>query len=258
MNRSADMMIAGQGVYVFDALPSTNDEAARLARAGVPDGSMVWALQQTAGRGRRGRAWVSQPGNLFVSFILRPPVPPARAAELTFVASLALAETLTGLAGPGRTVACKWPNDVLLDGAKVAGILLESDIDGNGGVAWVVAGIGVNLANRPDDVERPAAALAAADVPAPSPETALTALAGRFFPLYRQWVAGGFPAIRDAWLARAAGIGQPIAVRLPHETLNGVFHGLDSDGVLLLDEGGARPPRRIAAGDVFFAGEATS
>lgn len=257
MTDSPPVRLAGRDVLTFDVLPSTNDEAARLARAGAPEGTVVWALRQTAGRGRRGRSWTSVEGNLFVSLILRPQVPPARAAELSFVAALAVAETIDALTssggGPGGSAAlCKWPNDVLLGSGKIAGILLESEAGEGGEAAWVVVGVGVNLAGRPLDVERPAAAL-----PAPkAPAAALEILLPAFDCLVERWRREGFAPIRQAWLARAAGVGEPISVRLAHETIDGIFHGLDSDGVLLLDVGQGKSLRRITAGDVFFAGEA--
>lgn len=252
MTGSSPVRLAGRDVLAFDVLPSTNDEATRLARAGAPEGTVVWALRQTAGRGRRGRSWASAEGNLFVSLILRPQAPPARAAELSFVAALAVAETVDALNPDGPAALCKWPNDVLLAGGKIAGILLESEAGEGGEAAWVVVGVGVNLATRPLDVERPAAALPAAK----TPSTALELLLPAFDRLVERWRSEGFAPIRDAWLARAAGLGAPISVRLAHETIDGVFHGLDSDGVLLLDVGQGKSLRRITAGDVFFAGEA--
>lgn len=246
------LRVAGRDVYAYDVLPSTNDEAAARARAGAAEGSAVWALRQTAGRGRRGREWRSDDGNLFVSTIFRPQVAPARAAELSFAAALAVADALETPAFGGLRPQLKWPNDVLLGGGKVAGILLESELADDGGVAWVVVGVGVNLAVAPGDVERPAAALPAAV----DRETALEALLSALDRRCRQWRTGGFAAIRNDWLEKAVGLEQPIIVRLAKETLHGVFRGLDSDGVLLLDVGDGLPPRRIAAGDVFFEGEA--
>lgn len=252
MSGSPTVRIAGRDVAAYDVLPSTNDEAARLARSGAPEGTVVWALRQTAGRGRRGRSWTSAEGNLFVSIILRPQAPPARAAELSFVAAVAAAEAVDALNRGGSPAMCKWPNDVLLSGGKIAGILLESEAGEGGSVAWVVVGLGVNLAGCPLDVERPAAALPMAA----APSAALEILLPAFDRACALWRNEGFAPIRAQWLARAVGLGQPISVRLAHETIDGVFHGLDSDGVLLLDVGRGNSLRRITAGDVFFAGEA--
>src|SRR5205085_10360435 len=111
----------------YDRLASTNDEAKRLARDGAAEGTIVWAREQSAGRGRRGRQWIGIPGNLFVSFILRPACPPAAASQLGFVAALALGDAIGTSAPPSAALRCKWPNDVLINGRKFAGILLESE-----------------------------------------------------------------------------------------------------------------------------------
>lgn len=233
---------------VFDTLASTSDEARRRARDGAPEGTLVMARVQTAGRGRQGRTWVSQPGNLHLSLLLRPEAPMARAAQLGFAAGLAVADAIHAFASKGA-VTLKWPNDVLLDGRKAAGILLESEGDAAGRVAFVVIGIGVNLAASPADTEFPATSLKAAAGNAPTPEAFLAMLAPALALWYERWRADGFAGLRQAWIARAAGLGQALRARLPGETVEGRFAGLDDDGLLLLDAPGGR--RRIAAGDVF-------
>ena len=232
----------------FDTLASTSDEARRRARAGAPEGTVVTARVQTAGRGRQGRAWVSQSGNLHASVLLRPDAPMARAAQLGFAAGLAVADAISAFT-PKASVTLKWPNDVLLDGRKAAGILLESEGDAAGRVAFVIIGIGVNLAAYPADTEFPATSLKAAVGTAPKPEAFLAALAPALALWYERWRADGFAVLRRAWLERAAGLGQALRARLPGETVEGRFAGLDDDGMLLLDAPGGR--RRIAAGDVF-------
>jgi len=234
----------------FDTLASTSDEATRLARAGAPEGTLVTARTQTAGRGRQGRHWVSEPGNLYASLVLRPDAHVARAAQLGFAASLAIADAIRGFA-PKVPVTLKWPNDVLVGGRKVAGILLESEGDTVGRVRFVVIGIGVNLASHPADSEFPATSLAATGAAAVTPEAFLAALASALLLWYERWRGDGFAALRRAWLARATGIGQALRARLPGETVEGRFAGLDDDGMLLLDLPQGR--RRIAAGDVFPA-----
>jgi BirA family transcriptional regulator, biotin operon repressor / biotin---[acetyl-CoA-carboxylase] ligase len=231
-----------------ERIASTSDEAKALAGAGAPAGTIVWARAQSAGRGRQGREWVSPPGNLYASLILRPAVPVATAPQLGFLAALAAADACRAQA-PEAAIALKWPNDVLLDGRKLAGILLESQSRSDGALDWLVLGIGINLATYPVDTDYPATALAAtgADVNA---ETMLVALAASFLVWYERWRDGaGFATIRAEWLARAQGLGRPIQVRLPTETREGVFAGLDADGALLLDTGSGR--QRIAAGEVF-------
>lgn len=233
-----------------ERVASTNDEAKALAAAGAPAGTLVWARAQSAGRGRQGRDWVSPAGNLYASLILRPAVPIAVAAQLGFVASLAVGDACLAMA-PDATIAFKWPNDVLLSGRKLAGILLESQARAAGALDWLVIGIGINLATYPVDVDYKATALSAAGADA-EPATMLATLAAALLDWLGRWRDGaGFAAIRAEWLARAQGLGQPIRVRLPGSTLEGIFAGLDSDGALLLDSAAGR--RRIAAGDVFPA-----
>ncbi len=148
---------------------------------------------------------------------------------------------------PAARVTVKWPNDVLIDGRKIAGILLESGQDTKG--AWLAIGVGINLVSHPDGTEFPATSLAAF-VTAPSSSEALTVLAARFAHWYDAWMERGFETLRAAWLARAGGLGEPIRARLPHETRHGVFEGIDATGALLLNEQGTI--RAIAAGEVFF------
>ncbi len=241
------MLPPGFSLRAHDEIDSTNEEARRLATGGAPHGTVVWARRQTAGRGRRGRSWVSEPGNLFVSFLLRPSKPASEAAQISFLSALAVGETLDRFRPAGSTLAYKWPNDVLLDGAKVSGILLESAGGGPTGLAWLVVGIGINLAHHPDDVERPAAHVGAGA----TPEAVLAVLAERLASWLARWECDGFGPARDVWLARAAGLGGPVTVRLANETIEGTFDGLGPDGTLsLIVADGSR--RAITAGDVFL------
>ena len=231
-----------------DRIGSTNDEAKRLAAAGAAEGTLVWALAQSAGHGRQGRHWISPPGNLYASVVLRPDVPAAVGAQLSFAAALAVAESCADLA-PAAALTVKWPNDVLLAGRKTAGILLESQTKADGHLAWLVLGIGINLATYPVDVDYPATALSATGAEI-VPDAMLGALARRFLTRYAQWDQGrGFAALREAWLGRAQGLGKPLRVRQAAGDLHGIFAGIDRDGALLLQmQDGAR---RIEAGDVF-------
>ncbi len=242
---------AGYRLVACEALDSTNDEAARQARAGAPDGTVIWARRQTAGRGRHGRRWESPDGNLYCSVLLRPESLPAEAAQLTFVAALALGRALGEVLPEAATLTFKWPNDVLLDGRKVAGILLESSGSRDGRLDWLVVGCGLNVRHFPLDAAFPATSLCAAGVPAPDIGALLAAFLESFALWRGRWQADGLPPVRDAWLARAARIGGDVSVRLPDSTLRGRFAGLDAAGALLLDlPDGSR--RTVTAGDVFF------
>ena len=224
---------------------SSNDEAKALARSGAPTGTIVWADEQTAGRGRRGRAWTSPPGNLYLSLIQRPSGPPARAAQLGFVTALAVSDALPA------TTRLKWPNDVLLHGRKVSGILLESETGRGGDLEFVVIGIGINIASAPKSAEYPAVCLAEVGLAAVSPADLLEDLIRRFDEWAARWRDDGFAVIRTAWLARAGGLGDAIRVRLDRDTLAGRFLDLDEEGALVLETRGG--VRHITAGAVFPA-----
>jgi BirA family transcriptional regulator, biotin operon repressor / biotin---[acetyl-CoA-carboxylase] ligase len=234
----------------YDSLASTNDEAKRLARDGAEEGTIVWAREQTVGRGRRGRPWQSPPGNLYATFLRRPRCAANVAHQLGFAAALAVADTCAALL-PAARLLCKWPNDVLVNGRKVSGILLESESDGGASLAWLVVGIGLNVVASPVGTEYPATSLHEEGAAGATAETALEHLASAFLAWSDRWIADGFAPIRAAWLGRAANLDEDIRVRLPRETLTGRFVDLDAEGALLLETQEGR--RRIAAGDVFPA-----
>jgi BirA family biotin operon repressor/biotin-[acetyl-CoA-carboxylase] ligase len=231
----------------YPELDSTNSEARRLADAGEPGPLWIIADRQTSGRGRRGRVWQTDSGNLAATLLLRPDAPPSVIGQLSFVAALAVADLASHFAHLAA-ITVKWPNDVLADGKKLAGILLESGPAPEG--VWLAVGIGVNLASFPQGTEFPATSLAQVGIAVPSSEEALSLLAVRFAHWYDAWMRDGFETVRAAWLARAGGLGGPIRARLPHETRTGVFEGIDASGALLLNEQGQ--VRAIAAGEVFF------
>jgi BirA family biotin operon repressor/biotin-[acetyl-CoA-carboxylase] ligase len=236
-------------LVALDRVGSTNEEARRLAAQGAEDGTLVWAREQTAGRGRRGRAWTSPPGNLYLSLVLRPDCAPAEAAQLGFVAALAIGETSGGFVPPLVELHHKWPNDVLLGGRKVSGILLESEADASGALQSLVMGVGINVASAPEGTEFPATSLkeqGAGDVPV---EPVLEAFCRHFLSWVDRWLADGFPPVRAAWKRRAWRLGEEIEARLPHETLRGRFDDLDESGALVLAT--AAGSRRITAGEVF-------
>jgi BirA family biotin operon repressor/biotin-[acetyl-CoA-carboxylase] ligase len=242
-------------ILKFADLDSTNAEAKRLAEAGERGPVWITAERQTAGRGRRGRPWSTEAGNLAATRLFACERPPAAAAQVAFVAALAVAETFDAFV-PASLVAIKWPNDVLIDGRKAAGILVESGPHPGGGL-WIAAGCGLNLARAPTDAERPATAaadhLAADQTATPTPDQALAVLSESFDRRLAAWETYGFEPVADAWTARAAGLSRPCVARLDGETVEGVAEGLDPDGALRLRlPSGAL--RRITAGDVFPVG----
>ncbi len=246
----------GMQLIPLGRVDSTNEEAIRRCRAGAADGCVIWAEQQSQGRGRRGRSWLSPRGNLYLSIVVRPRVPSTAYAQLSFVASLAVADAVAAHLPDGSVVDCKWPNDVLVGGRKVAGLLLESGGGQGAQGDWVVAGIGINVAWAPEDdaVLYPATALAAEGSTAAVADV-VGSLLTAFANWRTAWEGEGFSAIRSAWRARAHGLGAPITVRLETETLSGIFRDLDDAGALILEQDSRL--RTITAGDVFPAQAAT-
>jgi len=235
-------------LIAYETIGSTNDEAKRLAREGALEGLVICAAEQTLGRGRRGRAWVSPPGNLYASLLLRPQCHPAAAAQLGFVAALGLAGAIAELA-PQIIVRCKWPNDLLANDKKIAGILLETEMSATERLDFVVIGSGVNLVSSPPDTPYRATSLTAEGAADVTPVALVGAYIRHFATYFRLWRAEGFAAVRDAWLAQAARLGEPIQVRLERDTLDGRFLDLDNDGALML--GTPDGNRRITAGEIF-------
>ena len=228
---------------------STNADLIALAANGAEDGLWLRAERQTAGRGRQGRNWISPPGNLYASTVtrLRPSDPPP--ATLALVASVALEEAvswyLPDLLRDAKALRIKWPNDLMLQGAKLSGILLERADDA------VVIGFGVNLAHHPTGLDRSVTSLAA-HRSAPDAAEFMETLAEAFARWLGRWRGEGLAPIRERWLERAHAVGTAISVRLPEgEDVEGLFEGLDMNGALILRlASGAR--RVIHAGDVFL------
>lgn len=234
-------------------LDSTNSEARRRAEAGEIGPLWITAQVQTAGRGRRGRTWETVSGNLAATHLFSTQLPPGEAAQVSFVAALAAADLADHYLGQGAGQ-LKWPNDLMVGGRKAAGILVESGARDDGAL-WLAVGMGINLAQAPENAERPAMAFAEhLNGPPPGALDALNILVERFEFWRKLWVEAGFSPIAKAWSDRAYGLGQPCEARLPNQTHKGVAEGLDTDGALRLRlaDGAVL---RITAGDVFF-GEA--
>ncbi len=234
----------------FEMLDSTNEEARRIAQAGEYGPLWVIAASQTKGRGRRGRRWISNPGNLFASLLIEVDRPPEVCGQLSFVAALAVADVADHYAADAA-VTMKWPNDVLLNGRKFAGILLEAA--GRGAATRMTVGFGINLAHQPAETEFPASSIAEIAAKVPKPEAALQRLVEAWDTWYETWHKAGFAPIRAAWLAQAEGLGKSLTVQLGSSAVTGIFEDMADDGALLVrDEAGG--VERITAGDVFFSG----
>ncbi|CUH63980.1 Bifunctional protein BirA [Thalassovita autumnalis] len=243
----------GYGKRVLASIDSTNAEAARIADD-LAGPEWILALEQTAGRGRRGRAWVNPVGNFAATLVLHPTEPPEVVALRSFVASLALYDAFVAVTGRPQGLSLKWPNDVLLNGGKVAGILLES-VGMARDIRHIGIGIGVNLKEAPgaDQVEegavRPVSLLSETGI-AVSPEEFLDALAPAYAHHEAQFRIYGFEPIRALWLDRAARLGEVITARSMRDERTGTFETVDAAGNLVLST--AKGRETIAAADIFF------
>lgn len=238
----------GYGRQVLDEVDSTMAEAARQARD-LSGPTWICALHQTAARGRRGRVWKNPQGNFAATLVLPTSDAPERRALRSFVAALALFDALVAVSGRVDGLALKWPNDVLLTGGKVAGILLESLGD------HLAIGIGVNLVAAPmvseveDRAVLPVSVMSALGVDV-TPEAFLDALAGAYARCEAQFVTYGFAPIRAAWLSRAARLGEVVTARIGAREVTGTFETVDAEGRIVLNSAAGR--QAIAAADIFF------
>lgn len=245
-----DQWPAGVERVILDSVDSTMSEAARCA-ASTTRPTWIMAHTQTAARGRRGRAWVTPSGNLNATLIFKPKATPAEAAQRSFVAANALFQALA-IYVPAEKLALKWPNDVLLKGGKVAGILLESSGQG-GAVDWLSIGIGVNLRHAPEAVQDAAFAptsLKAAGGWDVEPVDFLSTLASAYAAQEALYTTKGFAHIREHWLKNAARLGEIITARTSQTEITGIFDTIDESGNLVLITGAGR--QAIPAADVYF------
>ena len=249
---SSPKLPSGYRLLRMETVDSTNAEARRRAKAGEPGPLWIWSTRQSQGRGRGGREWISRPGNLFASLLIGVNAPQRVAGQIALLAGVIAYDTIAKLiAYEGRSeLLLKWPNDILLAGEKLAGVLLENVGSTVENRSVVVIGTGINLASHPEDLPQPAISLGAYDIMV-TPAEALEVLAATTHEWLARWGEGScFPTIRRAWLDRAGPAGRPLRVKVEGEETEGVYGGLDADGALrLMTPDGEY---RIAAGDVFF------
>jgi len=232
-------------VWHHEKIGSTNDEARRLAQEGAPHGTVVHADEQTSGRGRLSHTWFSPPGNLYLSILLRTGEPSFRMGELSFMTALAVAETVEALLPRKIRAMLKWPNDVLVNGGKIAGILLEQVDDAT------IVGIGLNVLQSPSNAAYKTTTIVANGGIA-SVDGARDIVLDRISVHLANWRATGFESIRAQWLERSYPIGAAIRAHVSGQPVAGHFAGLDPDGALLLDTPEGR--QRIIAGEIVSAG----
>jgi BirA family transcriptional regulator, biotin operon repressor / biotin---[acetyl-CoA-carboxylase] ligase len=251
-NETIEILASGWRVERLARTGSTNDEARQRALDGDPGRVWVIAREQTQGRGRRGRVWTSPPGNLYASVLLIDPSPIAVAAQVGFVAGVALRRALDDL-GASDEVRLKWPNDLVWRGAKLAGLLVEGVALGDGRLACIV-GIGVNCASAPTGLAYPADSLSSVFGRPVASEDLFARLAPRFEETLALWRGGaGFAAVRAQWLAHAAGLGGPIRIAGVQSSREGAFETVDEQGRLVLR--GPNGLETVEAGDLFLIRE---
>jgi BirA family biotin operon repressor/biotin-[acetyl-CoA-carboxylase] ligase len=244
---------AGYALERVAQLPSTSDACVERAKAGAPDGLAILAESQTAGRGSRGRAWACPPGNLYLSVLLRPRNhnEAAGAGQWALLAGVACIEALSLFDAEPAALRLKWPNDVLRDGAKLGGILVDAAMAPSGGPDWLVVGLGANLAAAPAiEGRRTAALLAPAGAARPTAEAVARAVLARIAAWRAVLGRDGFAPIRGAWLCRAHPVGTPLTIKDSLRSRAGVFAGLSPRGELLLSQGGQI--HTISTGDVLL------
>jgi BirA family biotin operon repressor/biotin-[acetyl-CoA-carboxylase] ligase len=236
----------------LDEVGSTNEECLARARAGAASGLWITAARQTGGRGRRGRAWVSERGNLYASLLLINPAPMSAIGSLPLAVAVALHHAVARVLPPdGRALEVKWPNDLLIGRKKVSGILIEGEFLPDGRHA-VVIGIGVNVRFKPDNPAYPVSCLAEEGASV-FPEELFAHLYETMADVLNLWDGGeGTPQVMERWRSVACGLGEAITVNLTDRSLTGRFAGIDDQGLLLLETQDGRV-EVISAGDVFFA-----
>lgn len=237
-------------IETYERLASTQDEMkSRLreqAATDVPEGLVIQAIEQSAGRGRQGRLWLSPPGNLYMSVLLKPACPVAQAGSLSLLICYSVGRALEALCGPGQGFQLKWPNDVLLKGKKCAGILLESETDEKGALQHVIAGIGVNLASAPAEV---GIALNAACFSGLSLTETRDGILENLHEDYDVWGKEGFSPFADSWLKRTIRPGTPITAGAHSARISGAFKTIDINGnLIVIDESGQ--DRTFASGEI--------
>jgi BirA family biotin operon repressor/biotin-[acetyl-CoA-carboxylase] ligase len=239
----------GYRLVHFSEIDSTNAEALRQAAQGERGPIWYWADRQLQGRGRLGRAWESKTGNLYATLLVTREMKAVQAGSLSMAAALGILKTFKAYLPDGVSVELKWPNDVLLDGKKAAGILVESGLQAN--LMFFAIGCGMNLLHAPHGTRYGAASLADKGVRV-APQTVFETLAGEMDQIWRMWDGGaGFPSLKPLWLKHAKGLGQPIRVIFAERTIEGYFEGLGENGSLLLRNRGGT--QEFHAGEVSFA-----
>jgi BirA family biotin operon repressor/biotin-[acetyl-CoA-carboxylase] ligase len=248
---SAPILPPDYELLTYETLDSAVDEAMRLAARGAEEGTLVWAKQQSAGHGRFGHPWISPPGNLYCALILRLEEPAETALQVNYVAAVSLGAAVAELLGPAA-LQYRWPNDLLVGGSKVGGLLLAaSPRNSAGAFDWLVLGVAVNVATQPINVNATALAPFSDRLEGVSEADVLEGFARHFLSWINRWAEEGFAAVHKAWTVRASDVGQPVAIQLAQAVLEGRFAELDTAGALVLALPGET--RRLVTIGEFFS-----
>ena len=247
------MLIKDYHLLSYDSLDSTNEEAKRLAGGGASHGAFIWAKKQTDGKGRLGRKWFSPEGNLYISVLLCPECGLDKVGQLSFVAAIAVASTITDILPDNKKITCKWPNDILCDGKKIGGILLESfsliSVDGEEKI-WVIVGLGLNIDSFPSDARYIPTSLQEQGVELISAKIVLSRFVYNFSNYYDIWQDKGFSEIKKEWTKIAHSLGSPVKVEAGDKVYEGIFTGIDKSGSMKIEsENGVD---YVSAGDASF------
>lgn len=242
---------SGYHLVLLNSIGSTNDELKKLAISeNVSEGRVLWALEQTAGKGRNGREWISNLGNIYLSVLFRPKCSSYIAAQIGFLPAIAALMSIDAMVGRSLEIRFKWPNDLLLNLKKVGGTLIETRSGKDGTVDWVVAGFGLNLTNHPEQTTFPATCLRLEVNKSIQINKMVELYLFNLAKLYNIWQKNGFDPIRKKWLASAHGLNEIINVRLGSNYISGIFRDLDEDGSMVLETGSRLT--KITAGEVYY------
>jgi BirA family biotin operon repressor/biotin-[acetyl-CoA-carboxylase] ligase len=236
-------------IELHDSIPSTQDIARGLAHLGRMEGTVVQALQQSSGRGRHGREWVSKPGNLFISLILNPACPAAQIGQLSTLISLAVTRAVQECVPASVKTHIKWPNDVMIDGEKCAGILLETELTGSN-VKWVIVGLGLNIVGAPPGL----GTYIQKYNPKAERDAVRDACLSHISDLYQRWMRIGFDGIRVDWLALSHQKDDPVRIRIGAQIEEGRFYGIDEVGNLQIQDREHRL-KLVTAGEIYGVGQ---
>jgi BirA family biotin operon repressor/biotin-[acetyl-CoA-carboxylase] ligase len=236
MNKNLNNWLKYFNLIIFDEIDSTNEEAKRLVQSGVSGNFVIWAKSQSKGKGRNGKRWISPPGNFYLSLLIRPEFDLSVSSELSFVVAVAIGGALSNfLENSSKKIEYKWPNDVLINGKKLASILIETSAKSNSiSLDWLIIGVGLNIISSPVEVSGLATNLSDEGFDDLILNKFVDEFMKSFTIFYDIWLKEGFSPIREKWLNNGVGIGEVITVSVGKDRVSGVFEDLTNEGCIKL------------------------